>query len=408
MTDLLRVAAINPDTEWRQSRLVECLHGAVPEPWVVVDDDPDVSTGRWMLVFNTPRYDTLRLDVARSLGVRHVSDVLTAEHLAALREGRAVLVIDTSTEGPPLCDIGAEELRESLDRWGVSPDRVIIASANARMADDLAPLGMGAADYDYHSIELAHRMLANPLAEQIAGLGRRVAERTGHEPLLCLNATPRGSRVALMACLLADGLADSLVTTWGGFDQRKSRPLRDYARWEAEQLLVGECADALAFLDAAMDLPERQFEQIEEWDDHLAFTLPTSLYAQTSGSLVTETLVRSDSWRLTEKTVKAFAAGHTTMVWGSAHSQPLVERYGFVPVGPAWVWAHDEVDDPTERLAALRATVRRVAADGLPMDDDVVRACRSNSEFALAGLWEHLVATMARPLFDRAAELTGG
>jgi len=375
--------------------------GSLPEPWVVSDgtDPAALRSGLWTLVYPAQDYRVLDPEFARAAGEPHLTDALLAEHLAALAEGRAVLVIDVTNEGPPASQLGIDFLVEHLAGHGVPPSRVIFASMNAALSDELAPRGLTALMVDALTLRLADLFQNGPLAEPLDHLILQAPRRSWNQPMMCLNATPRAHRVALMACLLADGFVDRNFVSWGGWGHLKASGLGPTGD-EARTLLGEENEDAWPFVEQVLRMSPVTFESHSRQGNDLAFVFPESLFAATSLSLVSESTVYPDVWRISEKTIKALAAGHPTMVWGNANARELIALYDFDPVDHEGMWAYDAIPSGSSRLASLRSILRQQLAGDLFRPADHIETLISNMVHARHHLLESLMSRMVRPLFD--------
>jgi hypothetical protein len=197
---------------------------------------------------------------------------------------------------------------------------------------------------------------------------------------------------------MADGLMDSNFISWGGWEHGKARDLALTAREGAERLLEW-APDAQRLIPDVFQLPRITFESTQATGNELAFTFPSTLYASTSFSLVSESDINPEVTRLSEKTVKALCGGHFPMIWGTASSRHLIQKYGFDTVDDGLVWAYDDEDEPNRRLSLVRQTYRGVLDRTLLDPAEHVDALLANMQFGRERLYDHLWAVMIDELF---------
>jgi len=382
------------------------LHRRLPADWTIQSYEPDMGLDypHAAFIVGVPDFHLLRPEMAAARGEPHVCDQVPSDVLAFLQSGKGRLLIDMSNEAPEVDDLACGYLADWLVSADIDPARVIYLSANARLASDVAAFGMDAALFDFFNLELAYKF-RRELRGELRKLELVWPRRDWSSPMLCLNETPRGHRVALMACLAADGFAQSHFVSWGGWKHSKAVGLADLALAQAREILAAGAPDALPFLDAVACLDRVSFEDAGSTGNELAFEFPSVLYASSAFSLVSESGVSPGVHRLSEKSIKALAGGHLPVIWGSEKSRSLLEAYGFDPIAPDHVWSYDLVEPAGARLSALREVYRGCIDRTLVDPGDHVDQLLGNIAFAHEGFEEHLWNLMGSPLMTALTQL---
>ena len=396
-----RICVVNGAPQ--KSFLFHLLHRRMPEGWSVVgyEEGQNLDVDRIVFLWLAPDFHALRPDVAFNRGEAHITNAVPMDVRQRLARGDAWLLIDATNEAPAVGYLACDHLGETLDQWGVPRERVMYLSSNHQLPHASSRFGMQAHVVDFFAIQLALQ-LGTELRTAHESLARTWPRRSWTQPMLCLNETPRAHRVALIACLLADGLMSSHFVSWGGWDHGKAKDLAASAREGAESLLA-DAPEALRHLDAAMRLPRVTFESTSATGNELAFSFPTTLYASSSFSLVSESSINAEVTRLSEKSVKALCGGHFPLIWGTAHSRPLIEKYGFDAVKDDLVWSFDNEEDAPRRLKLVRETYRGIIDRTIFRPEDNVETLMWNMDFGRERLYDHLWIVMIDSLFTRLA-----
>ncbi len=288
---------------------------------------------------------------------------LEPEVLTDLRAGRALLVLDLSNEGPAMIASLFAHLHATIDALAIPPRQVVWMSGNRALPlayarhfarHRAAPIRF--LEYN-HFVKMMLFVFAAPWsaargadgAPDEAGLVDGAAR---DRLLLCLNATPRLHRVLAVAALLQLGLIQDSLVSFGGFAYAK-----DPITPEAALAFVARHA----YLQPLRPAVERlvgmgplRVDAFDETGNALWDRISPDAYRRSFLSLVTESDFFDEGvhW-VTEKTVKAYAMGHPTLVLGPAGAGGFMTELGFAP------W--DAVIDPNaERAAAPRRRFRAV------------------------------------------------
>jgi hypothetical protein len=85
-------------------------------------------------------------------------------------------------------------------------------------------------------------------------------------------------------------------------------------------------------------------------------------YATTGIEVVLETLFDDSRWHLTEKTLRPIACGQPFLLMATVGSLQYLQQYGFETFGELIDETYDQIIDPRQRLQAVIAEMRRIAA----------------------------------------------
>lgn len=322
----------------------------------------------------------------------------------ALAEGRLRLFLDGSNE------LGDDELVGGLiallQRRGVKPD----PSALHLVCQNRCLSGAGwftVLPHDYYLVR-SWQALRDQLPLQ---LRQTLAERDLLQTpaqLLCLNATPRPLRVGTLLALLDSGLWSPEQRprehriSFGGFDYPKD-PVRNLAGLTA--LLQSEGFPAAADgLERLAQLGPLRVDGFSSTGNELSDCIDADCWLDTRLALVTETECRANASRITEKTFKALALGHPTVVVGNPGSLVLARSLGFDTYDDAIDPSYDAIDRLGDRCRAAVATAAQLL-DRLPREaalrNTLRRAADHNRAWAYDGFQMHYARSHSRAIVDR-------
>lgn len=322
----------------------------------------------------------------------------------ALAEGRLRLFLDGSNE------LGDDELVQGLigllQRQGVQPDPAALhlICQNRRLS------GAGwftVLPHDYYLVrswQALRDQLPTSLRQALAD--RDLCQTPAQ--LLCLNATPRPLGVATLLALLDSGVwspeqrpRDHRIS-FGGFDYPKD-PVRNLDGLGALLRAEGFGA-ATAGLERLARLAPLRVDGFGSTGNELSDCIDAACWLDTRLALVTETECRSTAARITEKTFKALALGHPTVVVGNPGSLELARNLGFDVADDVIDPTYDSIDRVGERC---RASVAEAAAllQRLPQEATLRgalhRAAEHNRAWAFDGFQMHYARSHSRAVVDR-------
>ena len=292
----------------------------------------------------------------------------------AVRTGRTRVVLDGSSEGK-LHRTVIGRFRSLAERTGAP-----LGQMTYLMQDRLAAPGWGepgpsidvplpVINYDYYLHKTVFPMLKHGqpvFRRRLAGY--RKASRRGRRAFLSLNLAPRGHRVVLLSRLLRDGVWDNGFVSFGGFgpaggdagDPDGAAPVVDWGGFETagEELApwVAELHRKGVLLFGVPEGPEpsavaREVLRAGELRE----------YRRSWFSVVTETEMRRDTLRVTEKVLKPLLNFHPFVVLGNPGALRLIQSYGFQTFPEIFDESYDDEVDPVRRFDLVYDQVVRMA-----------------------------------------------
>ena len=302
----------------------------------------------------------------------HYSD-LESEIIRDLRNKRAVLILDLCNEGPsfhpPLMQdlyawLGVQQIPLSRCVW-LSQNRAIERAARAEFAAGADHVSF--LSYDYFikmtAWKFAHSGDEHPLGEAKWDVWRRLFDgREKDRLLLCLNATPRHHRILALAGLDYHGvLEDSLYSFPGCHYVKPSDDPKALLQYLANTPALRHLLDACT---RRVESPPIRIDDFSETGNELVFKMDPTHYLRTYFSLVTETeFSEGNVERVTEKTAKALAVGHPTIVMGNAKSLHFMSELGFQEWSAVLDPAYDSIGGNIPRFSALMNLITKTRDD---------------------------------------------
>jgi hypothetical protein len=297
--------------------------------------------------------------------------------LARIADGSTGVVLDASPEAiPPKPDINAS-LHDVIRRLRLTPRQCVYVTANWYFERDYLEYcrALGVRDsvrvlhHDYWVWDSVARFAEKgerAYAERLASYRARATNRSRR--FLSLNRTPRPFKIVLLLSLMRDGLWDAGFISFGGFGQdgRPGKP-----RPTAEQLaaalpgfddLVAELAPRLDALDrygcVLLGMERQGLKQLKQEQATEAQELPE--YNESWFSAVTETEMRSQPLRITEKILKPLVNFHPLVIFGNPGSLQRARAYGFVTFDDTIDESYDQESNPRRRFDLAYAELVRL------------------------------------------------
>lgn len=262
-----------------------------------------------------------------------------------LNNKRCSLILDRSTEsgGWGLCAFIRNELRNQ----GLHDFSNVMLIAQNRLLGDIT------ADFcfypfDYYVVESAialHAQMDDMWNDRLHN-----AWKSGKvNNILCLNATPRRHRWLTVAALIKKGmLANSLISFSGDFSTKDAGvEIQDVLDFAAKTAGLENLNDAIHWLVQNAPL---KVDEFTEKGTELAFKVDLSVYEKTIISIITETGVDNMAQRITEKSFKAFAIGHPSVVISHPNTIEAVEELGFDVFHDFIDHSYDQIDNWVLRM----------------------------------------------------------
>jgi len=297
-------------------------------------------------------------------------EVLADPASVRLLAGGASLLLDCSSEGPALSGEHLFQMHLAFEQLKVPPSRVVLLHQNAllpaqygrwlRGQPAFAPMRLF--DYHYYLEEMVirRRNAVPSLAEMRAITGRSAA--AGTRPFLCLNNRAKEHRLVVLGHLARHGLLDQGIVSCRLGRYGEDDFGVDAVLPRAEATYPGFASDIAAFLALRPSLPLRPGEPPEGAD--IGSDPGFDLHRRAFLALVTESEMRRDVVRFTEKSLKPLFHGMPFLVAGNRGTLAALRATGFQTFAPAIDESYDEIEDPAERLGACLAEFRRLVAQG--------------------------------------------
>ena len=319
-------------------------------------------------------FDLLVIPRPEKQDLNQVADGLPKAVWDAVRAGRTRLILDGSSEGN-LHRAILERFRSLAQRTGASLGEMLyltqdrLATHHRTASGQPLSVPLPVLNYDYY----LHRALF-PLLEhgQAAFRGRMAryteAPRRARRALLSLNLSPKAHRVLLLARLLRDGLWDSGFISFGGFGSTGAQDAQpdellgrvDWRGFEAAAPEVTPWVAALHRKGAILfGLPEVAGAAGLVRRSLYAGDLPE--YRQSWFSVVTESEMRRDTLRITEKVLKPVLNFHPFVILGNPGALRLIKSYGIQTFPELFDESYDDEEDPARRFDVVYAQVVRLA-----------------------------------------------
>jgi hypothetical protein len=337
--------------------------------------------------------DLVMLPAAR-LGVARVAPPAVAPDLLdAIRSGRAGLVLDASGEGPAFSEKLATAIHGLLRAFDLPAKRVVYLTQNrdfrspyqAWCGEGVTPVTV--IEYDYYLSRFFRQHLETGAATYAERLARFEARAQAREKrFVCLNFSPRPSKLLLLQALLRDGLWDEGFISFPGFDTAAhgravskpamARDLLSLPGLEAEGAALAPWLDALDAKGSAILGVRSSRRNVKALSGDMAL----DEYNRAWFTVITETEVIG-ARRITEKPFKALANFSPLIVWGNAGSLELMRGWDFKTFGGLLDEAYDGEANPARRFEMVLGEIRRLCA--LPQQ------ALADAERSLAGVLAH-------------------
>lgn len=364
--------------------------------------DPKKEYLNYCHFYRLPSGYHLSKDVCKASGYRHITEGLDGQILHDVRAGKCLLVIDNSPEGHinPQKDFFVSAINDIIA--DVKPSQpLLFVDQNRALAKpgECSESFNGLRDkslflnYDFYIKKLALNIVDNrPL---LPFLPREAFINSTKATFLCLFGTPRPVKLALYKRLLSLGLMGKACFSYQGFKGKKAK---DDKRCVIDKISSSYLKSAFQPLSTKREI-ERCVDKLplSRLDisgnvnmNDIATQMPYRLFSKGHCSLVVETEFSFASMqRITEKTVKALASGHPSIVFGNPFSIRLVRDLGFDTFDDIIDHEYDSIEDPSLRfevvLLELMRLVSRIEANPVLYSSEVYERALQNYNHAHSG-----------------------
>jgi hypothetical protein len=214
--------------------------------------------------------------------------------------------------------------------------------------------------------------------------------------ILCLNATPRNTRVAAMLSLFKEGvlmtsdykeeIPNMPFLSFGGFDKMKKGGItaEEIKSW----LTAHNMDDLIPYLDWLS--PKRLVvDNFKNRGNALFNKVDVSVYEHTCLSYVTETSMSSEISRYTEKSLKPLLLGHPVIVAGTMGNIQLLRGLGFSVLDHVIDHSYDQERDVPTRIRmsakAAKSFLDSTAKTGSIVIEEVIPHLKANIKWGISG-----------------------
>ena len=337
---------------------------------------------------------------------------------SAVRMGQTRLILDGSSEGH-VHRLVLEQFRSLAEQTGVPLRETIYLIQDRLAAQPSASVGrrfeipLPVINYDYHLHKTLWPMLKHGEAVFREGFDHYSrAARRGRRAFLSLNFSPRAHRVLLLARLLRDGLWNDGFISFGGFgavsdDDVQAGQLAGRIDWRGFEAAQDEAAPWVPGLHrkGAILFGMPEVAGASGSARRLLRARGLHEYRRSWFSVVTETEMRADILRVTEKTLKPVLNFHPFALLGNPGALRLIKSYGLQTFPELFDESYDDEEDTMRRFDLVYDQVRRLArmeeAELDRLEASVAEKVIFNAHWALTRLPRLFQATLLPAAIER-------
>lgn len=402
------------------SPLLHVIDGLQLKPIV-----PNQEQLRYCHFYRPPSGYHLSKDICKANRQPHISEAIDEQVLYDIRNGKCLLIIDNSPEGhiDPQRDFFIDALRDIIFVMRPSHPCIVIdqnrALTNPRNCSESfnsLRTSMHFLNYDFHIKKLAVELTCKQSSKPFPSYDD--FSKALKAPFLCLFGTPRPAKIALLKQLTRLGLIEKASYSYHGFEGTKAKAIKHNVIDTLSSSYLSSAFYPLTTkveIESDLDmLPLSSLDVTGEGDmNKLALHIPYELFFKSHASLVVETEFSSSSMqRITEKTFKALAAGHPSIIFGNPFSVSLAREIGFDTFDDIIDHSYDTIVDPSLRFGAvlseLERLVKRIEGNAALHSDRVYKRALSNYAYAHSGdfvarynnIYEQKVISAIRSFID--------
>lgn len=334
---------------WSRPGLIECL---VEPP----------TEGRYLAIVQVRDY--LRLHASHN-GGDFFSEV-PADVVQDCIDRRCLMILDLSNEGPAFNKVIFDSLHQQIAARGIRRDQCVLVNQNSWMEQDYKDI-YGTGGLQFALFDFFVKLIICTLDEKVGKIMGDTTELDNHQAtcehadkdFLCLNATPRWSRILMYRYLVKSGYSNrGLISFHGANIINPKAPSLDLS--QIPPAIPQNFPELLSGLETWMPTTPVRFDSNLKRGNELAQTLEAWAYRSTLYSIVTETdFFEVDIERITEKALKAAGLGHPFIIAGAPRSVSWLAELGFETFSGTIDHAYDREADPSKRLRAIFLEIER-------------------------------------------------
>jgi hypothetical protein len=306
----------------------------------------------------------------------------------------------------------AEVIAELAGNAGISnPKTITLISQNRLMSQQDLPIEHICAD-----VFLVTGWNACRLALQNEGLDLEAGSSVFSEPqqkILCLNATPRLTRLHVLLKLAATGLIDLSAPDYAENCQIPyvSFPGLSYEKGETidleafKKILTNlRQTDLFDFIEPLLARTPLRVDNLAAKGNALAMQIDLHHYRNSKLSLVTETGMNEGHRRITEKTMKPLALGQPFITFSHPHSLDCARELGYVTYDDCLDNSYDSDHNWVTRMDGGLASASAFLA-AFDQDEALRQRVRetslANIRWTLTGFPHHYYEHFARTVVEK-------
>jgi hypothetical protein len=325
--------------------------------------------GLWALVY-------LDKPVCLSNNITHYTDALSLQIKKDVHNGKCLLILDLSNEGhiEPNNVYHIKLLEDLIASLDPADNSILFLDQNRRITKTFGANEnfnklrhkIKFLNYNFH-----HKLLINDVfvSSNIEFSSDRFFPSFEsffdhkQKVLLALLGTPRPHRVVLYHYLRHRSYKNNSLVSFVGFETTKGKDTKEYSLNFLKVNPLGRYLDEKLNQEKIEEiinsLPSEHLDTDMVQDLNLLAThIPFELYKQSFFSVVSETEFSDGNMnRITEKTLKSFAMGHPSIIFGNPDSLDLVRELGFQLFEDVINPKYDQVIDPLQRFEAILDTI---------------------------------------------------
>jgi len=326
--------------------------------------------GRYLIILPVRDYGRMHAPPEQSL-----LNALSIPLKEDIRQGKAILVLDHSNEGPQFKKIIYDFFHGELETHGLDRTSVVYVGQNRLMGVDYNDCygdGVRFWTYDYFPKAMALWFDAK-LGPTVFGPNDPVL--SGYSPLqsegaprfLSFNAAARWHRLLLFRWLQLSGFYDSGIISFHGVNPLNPKS-HEIIVSDPPGYLKEAFPDLIADIDAWMPETPIHVGPGQSTGNDLIMTVDREAYDQSVLSILTESdFFEPSIQRITEKSIKAAAMGIPFIILGPPNSVGALRELGFCSFSGLIDHSYDLIQDPVARLKrvfdVIVSTWARVSAD---------------------------------------------
>jgi len=317
-----------------------------------------------------------------------------------LNNKKCSLVFDASNEASRwwLCVF----IRNGLQDRGLHDfSNVMLISQNRILSDKFTDFSVY--PFDYYLVEPAISLHAQ-LDENELWNGNFHSSCEKAKNILCLNATPRPHRWLTVATLINKGMQENSLISFPGdnYSKKTAMSVQDVLNFSAKTAGLENLNEAIHWLSQNSPL---KVDDFTEEGNALVNKIDFLTYEQTIMSIVTESDVIDyySIQRITEKSLKAFAIGHPSVIVGLFGSIKWVEELGFDVFRNFIDHSYDQIDDWVLRMnTSIDEAISFCEAwrNGSIDVDKIQSISQKNRDWLRSGFFEHYSRRYAFPILS--------